>query len=105
MKTQVPQYRTFRSNKANDLIAKKCKQLCVTRQILAERVGMSRANVNRLLITQPNTLKPRHIKAFTEALGMSYEEARQVYFAAALMQGYQIGLYKGDRNVEAQEEE
>src|SRR6478735_2463013 len=93
MRKVVPKHRRFDRTKANDLICLKAYEMDMTRQELADKTGLSRAYVNKLLITAPKCLKPVHIKQFAEVLGMTEEETRRVYHAAAVMQGYIIGPY------------
>jgi hypothetical protein len=60
--------------------------------------------VNQMLITQKR-VKPLFIKQFCETLGMTDEETRRVYHAAAVEAGYNIGPYSaGKQNVEEKAE-
>lgn len=89
----VPQYRRFDRTKAADLICMKAYELDITRQQLADALGVSLQYVNKLLITAPQKLRPELIKKFGMALGMTPDELRRVYHAAALEQGFDIGPY------------
>jgi hypothetical protein len=92
-KKVVPQHRRFDRTKAADLICMKAYQLDITRAELAVALNVSIQYVNKLLITDPKGLKPHLIRQFGVALGMTREELRRVFHAAALEQGYAIGPF------------
>ena len=106
MRKVVPKFRRFDRSCAADLISMKAYEMDITRAQLAAGCTpqITDKYVNQMLITQKR-VKPLFIKQFCETLGMTDEETRRVYHAAAVEAGYNIGPYRvGKQNVEEKAE-
>lgn len=102
MRKVVPKFRRFNRSCAADLISMKAYEMDTTRAELGAACNppITDKYVNQMLITQKR-VKPNFIKQFCETLGMTEEETRRVYHAAAVEAGYNIGPYRtGKQNGE-----
>lgn len=97
MRKKVPQHRRFNRDSAADLICAQAKKMDMTRSEMARYCKISVQYVNKMLLTDTSTLKPKYIDLFAEALGMTESETKRVHHLAALEQGFKIGPYKPEK--------
>lgn len=65
----------------------------ITRQQLAEALGISRGYFNMILTYNKKKLRPYMIDVIGKELALTEEQTKQIHHFAALEQGYRIGPY------------